>query len=441
MKGKIIELYQRIIGIGVTKELDFSVRRQVELVNHFTIITIPGLVFHLLYNFFGPNDTKEYFISIVLSSIIITTLTFNYFKKYKSAQITITLISILAAGMLHVLSGISLRIEPMYIVLTLVICYFFYNQNTILTSLLSLILIVYVLVHISLIFYTPIYKDQIIPSAPYSYFLVAYLATILVTLRVLRENQRYNKKYTTQNKILIEKNDELNRFTNIASHDLKSPIRNIVSFSDLIERNLNRSNYDDIPEYLKIIKTSAKQMQYLIEDILEFSKINNEEQNNTKKRIDLNKLVNKIKAILVSELDGKNGQIINQGLPNYYCNELEFTILFQNLIQNGIKYNERKKPTIEIWYKEQADSIKIYIKDNGIGIEQAYHQQVFDLFKRLHTNEVYEGTGVGLSLCKKIVSKYKGQIEIQSALQMGSTFIITLPPCPTENTKSPKAAL
>ena len=104
-----------------------------------------------------------------------------------------------------------------------------------------------------------------------------------------------------------------------------------------------------------------------------------------------------------------------------------FTTIFQNLIENGIKYNESSKPRINIRTEEEKDKFIIAIQDNGIGIEEAYHEKIFQFFKRLHNQEKYQGTGIGLSLCKKIVRNYDGNITVSSEIGQGTTFKIILP--------------
>jgi len=113
---------------------------------------------------------------------------------------------------------------------------------------------------------------------------------------------------------------------------------------------------------------------------------------------------------------------------DYHCTQSEFTAIFQNIIQNAIKYNESEPPEVAIWAVQQNGSNKIFIKDNGIGIEEEYSEQIFEYFKRLHSAAEYEGTGLGLGLCKKILEGYDGEISVSNnAPELGSTFVISLP--------------
>ena len=250
--------------------------------------------------------------------------------------------------------------------------------------------------------------------------------TLTLTEKVLRENFRYNQLVNEQNKMLEIQNKELERFTYIASHDLKSPLSNILGFSEIMREELEEGNDEMTMEYLSYIQTSAKRMSYLIEDILELSKIKNNNKEN-RKYVNLNKIVENIHQALIQEIVDAKAKISYRDLPTYYCNETEIFLLFQNLIQNGIKYNKSFNPQIEISAVQEKKALFLYFKDNGIGIEPQYAEQIFEYFKRLHNQEEYEGTGIGLGLCKKIVQNYNGKISVQSNPNEGSTFIVELP--------------
>ncbi|MEM9819643.1 MAG: ATP-binding protein [Bacteroidota bacterium] len=229
-----------------------------------------------------------------------------------------------------------------------------------------------------------------------------------------------------KNQQLKETTEQLERFTYIASHDLKSPLRTIVGFLSLMEMDIEKANYSNLKEHMKFAKSGAKQMNYLIQDILELSTLDSSNKKE-KNWIDLNEVILKVINNLKEDIEKKNAQILLKKLPAYYCNEVEFLLLFQNLIQNGIKYNKSDRVTIDIWTTQKGDRQFIHFKDNGIGISEEYHHSIFEFFKRLHTNKEYQGTGIGLGLCKKIVLKYGGQIHVASSLGAGTTFNLELP--------------
>lgn len=236
-----------------------------------------------------------------------------------------------------------------------------------------------------------------------------------------------------QNNIELEQsNRELERFAYIASHDLKTPLRTIISFLNLIERKIKNKYPDEsLEEYLDFAINGAKQMNQLIVDVLEFSKLGS---NNLAKEklVDLNEIVFNTCQFLQPIIHEKNAQINAGELPSIFADQSHMSQLFRNLIENGIKYNKSQEPLISIAHTNKRDDHVITFKDNGIGINEEYKDQVFEMFKRLHVSSDYEGTGIGLAICKKIVKQMGGSIYINSKEGEGSTFVISLPKVPGE---------
>lgn len=229
------------------------------------------------------------------------------------------------------------------------------------------------------------------------------------------------------NNRLLESNEELERFTYIASHDLKEPLRNITSFINLIERKLGKRADAELEEYMEYVTRNTRQMYSLIEDVLDFSRIVALEIRGTK-CIELNVLMIDVEAAVSRLLNEKNGEIkIAEPLPSIRGHKTHIFMLFKNLIENGIKYNEADRPLIEISHREEEQFYRFFVKDNGIGIDPKYYDQIFEMFKRMNTRDKYEGTGIGLATCKKIVSKYGGRIGLESEEGRGTTFFFTWP--------------
>ncbi|MFZ4545270.1 MAG: sensor histidine kinase [Saprospiraceae bacterium] len=236
-----------------------------------------------------------------------------------------------------------------------------------------------------------------------------------------------NEDLVNANQLLEQSNAELERFAYIASHDLKSPLRNIISFMNLIERKLRNSEDKDIKEYLRFVTENALQMNILIQDVLEFSKIDSDNSTTKKEKIDLNDTLMLAVQNLHETLKENNAEIIAGKLPVLRANSVHALQLLQNMIANGIKYNQKEKPTIIITHKELENQHLITIKDNGIGIDKQYHEQIFEMFNRLHTRDEYKGTGIGLAICKKIVQNIGGKIWLESEPGQGSSFFISIP--------------
>lgn len=234
----------------------------------------------------------------------------------------------------------------------------------------------------------------------------------------------------TSNEQLITANKELEQFAYVTSHDLKEPLRNISGFSSLISRNIHQKKYDEIEEYLQFINNNTRQMSGLIDDILTYSKIG--KMGSSTKSISLGEFVKQVKIDLHSLMAEKEGRIVYQQ-PALYENVKDIRIpeqaslIFKNLIENGIKYNNNQNPTVRIGYALDKSDQVFTIEDNGIGIEKKYREHIFKMFKRLHHRGEYEGSGIGLSICKKLVESLKGSIRIIQSDANGSVFEVRIP--------------
>lgn len=222
--------------------------------------------------------------------------------------------------------------------------------------------------------------------------------------------------------LLKESNSQLGNFTQIASHDLKSPLRSISSFSALLNKKLkNKLNPKEV-EYLEIIESSAKAMSELIDDLLTYTRINSECLNI--KEESLSNIINGVLQNLDFDIK-QHDAIIENNLPRAIisCDSIKVKQVLQNLIANGIKFSsfENNKPHIVLNLKEESNRWLFSVKDNGIGVEENFKEVIFAEFKKLN-GDLFDGTGMGLSIVKKIVTKHKGEIWIADSQSQGTTF-------------------
>lgn len=225
---------------------------------------------------------------------------------------------------------------------------------------------------------------------------------------------------------LTKINEELEKFTYITSHDLKEPLRNIASFVNLIQRRLKNEADQDLQDYMEYVVKNTKQMYGLVEDVLAFSRVDNEERVKLEK-VDLQLLLTEIISSIKIMIRERNGVVDVKQLPTVLAHRTHLFLIFKNLIENGIKYNESAAPIIVISHIEKDGLYEFIVRDNGIGIAEKYHDQIFDMFKRLNKRDEYTGSGIGLAICKKIIEKYNGDIWLESTLGKGTAFHFTIP--------------
>jgi signal transduction histidine kinase len=230
-------------------------------------------------------------------------------------------------------------------------------------------------------------------------------------------------------------NKELDRVVFMASHDLQEPLRKMMIFSDRLFSRYGAMLDEDGKNDIAKIQMEAVRMRKLIEDILTFSKMSVE--TNSLVHSDMNMLLQDVLNGMEDLILEKSAKLIVDELPHLYVNPGLIRPLFFNLLSNALKYSKPDvKPVItiraqlNIIEEESANGnsyCRIFVEDNGIGFEQQYSEQIFGMFKRLHDKNKYEGTGIGLAICKKIVEEHNGFISVISKVDEGSTFIVSFP--------------
>ncbi len=243
-----------------------------------------------------------------------------------------------------------------------------------------------------------------------------------------RALQAANRFLSQASKKLEDSNRELQNFAYIASHDLREPLRKISSFGGLLKESLGANLNPDDQENLEFMVNGADRMNQMIEGLLVYSRLTTREV--SPEVVDLNETVEQLVQLELAVVLQETAATIEvpQPLPKVWAVPVQMNQLLQNLIVNGIKYRrEETQPKIVITAKRLAqDTIRIEVQDNGIGIKEEFHADIFAMFRRLHSRQKYEGAGIGLAVCKKIVEKHGGQIGVESKQGQGATFWFTL---------------
>jgi PAS domain S-box-containing protein len=224
---------------------------------------------------------------------------------------------------------------------------------------------------------------------------------------------------------LSRSNDELGQFTYVASHDLQEPLRMVSSYTQLLARRYKGKLDQDADEFIAYAVDGANRMQRLIEDLLSYARVGSHGRD--VQPVDLDVVAQRVLDDLQPALKESGGAVHVGKLPVVLGDASSLTQLFQNLIGNALKYRGEEAPEIHVEATPRNSHWELSIQDNGIGFDQEYAEQLFVMFKRLHPRERYDGTGIGLAICKKIVERHGGQIWAESAPGEGARFVFTLP--------------
>jgi PAS domain S-box-containing protein len=224
---------------------------------------------------------------------------------------------------------------------------------------------------------------------------------------------------------LERSNRDLDDYTYVVSHDLKAPLRTIKSFTTFLSEDYGQLLDDPGKDYLRRIDSAANNMDHLIEDLLLLSRVGRKFTEN--EEVNLNEVLEEIKSDQSAIIAEKNCKVIVGKLPSLRIQRIWAKQIFANLVNNGLKFNESKSPTVEVSCIVEADRYVFAVKDNGIGVDERYHTKLFKIFERLDAGGKFEGTGAGLAISKKIAEYFRGEIWVESKLGVGSTFFFSVP--------------
>lgn len=264
------------------------------------------------------------------------------------------------------------------------------------------------------------------------------LRGIIVNSRDITDRKMAEKQLRSYTFKLEQSNRELQEFAYVASHDLQEPLRKVQAFGDRLEKKCAEQLSDEGRDYVHRMKNAAGRMQNLINDLLTFSRVATKTQ--PFQTVNLKTIVEEVVSDLEVRIEQSGGQVEIGELPVLEADPLQMRQLFQNLISNALKFHRAdEKPLVRVYASAGGEALeegfcRIAVEDNGIGFDEKYLDRIFTVFQRLHGRLEYEGSGIGLAVCRKIVERHGGNITAKSEEGKGATFFLDLPISHEENT-------
>ena len=250
----------------------------------------------------------------------------------------------------------------------------------------------------------------------------------LTVSRDITERKKAEEQLKNMINELERSNQELQQFAYVSSHDLQEPLRTITSFTQLLERRYKGQLDSDADEFMGYIVDASIRMKQQIKDLLEYSRVATKGEEF--ELVNTNDILNQTIKSLSTVIYESNAEITFDELPKVRGDAGQLERIFHNLISNAIKFRKREEPlkiNISAYKSEDGKEYVFNVQDNGIGIEEQYFERIFTIFQRLHTRDVYKGTGIGLAIVKRIVERHGGRIWVESEYNKGSTFHFTIP--------------
>ncbi|MEX2382079.1 MAG: ATP-binding protein [Opitutales bacterium] len=283
--------------------------------------------------------------------------------------------------------------------------------------------------------YAPIRRIAMHITAAGSIFALAAVAVVMGLWRISERNRKLNLELERRNAALqkttaeLERsNQELEQFAYVASHDLQEPLRMVASYTQLLGRRYQGRLDNKADKYIHYAVDGAKRMQALIQDLLKYSRVGTRAK--PFEPTDMSEIFERALSNLKITIKEENAVVTADAMPTLMADPTQMTQLFQNLIGNAIKFRREEPPRVHVSVRRKGDEWVFSVSDNGVGIAPEFFENIFIIFQRLPNNREVSGTGLGLSVCKKIIERHGGRIWVESKEGEGSTFHFTIPDKP-----------
>ncbi len=424
-----MNFFQRMYRNGLGENEDSLAELRTSITNLIVIFTLPYVISYLpTLNKLGHSSMIYFYVTLCL--IMAYSYYLNYQRKNNLATIIVFLVSSLLVVTPILAYGRDTELQALFPIMIVFVFVLFDKTSELIAFSIYIILLYlisfYVLDINGALIQERVYEYDYYLNMGFAIFSCGFLAYIMMkTLKNYNDEQdEAFRKVEDQNRIIKKQNEEMELFTMMASHDLKTPTRTMISFLGLLDRSGEIKNPVN-REYLDMAMSGASQLNNLILGISDFKNIGTEKTNISYEATD--DIITKVRNTL--GLSSKKPiSIQGENLHNIKVASTELYHIFQNLLENSIKYNESEKIIINIDSKLTETEIVFTIGDNGIGIEEKFLEYIFHPFKKLHDTSQYDSTGLGLAICKKIVNNYNGTIRAESRGKGKGTKIILIFP-------------
>lgn len=419
-------IYYFILSRGVSKEwkLEDKLTSFLNVISALTSLASFGI---FLATLLFSNDYLYMAVSLGVSIMYLLLVILNHFHLTRLAKLYLTSIIPLWYAITIICIG-GYFSQSIATAATVGMAFIFFRDKRRLRN--GLIIYNILLYLISTLYITinpPIFGVRDFPLDEIVVFMLCLGWISLVFYYYELDTKNYINTLKNKNSELNQKTIELERFAFIASHDIKSPLQNIIGYLNILDKKFTEGKTENLTVFINYAKQGAHQIDELIKGVLEITALGQTLETKNYSEINLNLSLDKALFNLKNEIAKTNTVIKRDTLPFYFCYEAHLILIFQNIIQNAVKYNKSIPPVISITSTIEDNNVIIEIKDNGIGIEKKYNEYIFEFFKRLHNSSEYVGTGLGLGLVKKIIGMYDGKVLIDSVVGEYSIFKIYLP--------------